>query len=263
MFNEFRRIFSRALLKKGKVVEQASSYEELNELFIKLWPQRTKFDLIRVGGANDGGYLVPNCLEEISQCFSPGVGDSSSFEDDLYERFNISSVMLDHTIEKKILKDSKSIFLQKKLSYEKQHGSLDLEELVEKYSSDNNDKILQMDIEGSEYEILINTKNETLKKFRIIIIEFHHLHGLRNMLFLRMFNSLISKLMRSFTITHLHANNFAERFNLYGNEYSSCLEITFLRKDEGAALGDSSLPHRLDQPCCPKLPEVFLKKPKK
>ena len=53
---------------------------ELKELIKALRPVKTKFDLIRIGGANDGGYLIPDDLEGIAACFSPGVADTASFE---------------------------------------------------------------------------------------------------------------------------------------------------------------------------------------
>ena len=39
-------------------------------------------DLIRVGSTNDGGYLIPNILNEIDYCFSPGIGNKFEFEKD-------------------------------------------------------------------------------------------------------------------------------------------------------------------------------------
>ena len=44
--------------------------------FIKLFkikvPKNLK--LTRIGSNNDGGYLVPNILEEIKYCYSAGIG---------------------------------------------------------------------------------------------------------------------------------------------------------------------------------------------
>ena len=48
----------------------------------------------------------------------------------------------------------------------------------------SNNLLLQMDIEGAEYESIIATSESTLKKFRIIVIEFHNLDYLRNQRFL-------------------------------------------------------------------------------
>ena len=36
--------------------------------------------------------------------------------------------------------------------------------------------LLQMDIEGAEFCVLLSTPTETLKRFRIMIIEFHLFH---------------------------------------------------------------------------------------
>ena len=36
--------------------------DQIKELIKALRPVKTKFDLIRIGGNNDGGYLIPNDL---------------------------------------------------------------------------------------------------------------------------------------------------------------------------------------------------------
>ena len=55
-------------------------------------------DLIRIGGDNDGGYLLPNILDDISYCFSPGVAKQADFEKELSEKFKIKSFMINKTI---------------------------------------------------------------------------------------------------------------------------------------------------------------------
>jgi len=37
-----------------------------------------------------------------------------------------------------------------------------------------------MDIEGSEYNVLLNTSNTCISKFRIMVIEFHGLERLKS-----------------------------------------------------------------------------------
>ena len=51
--------------------------------------------LIRLGGRGDGAYLLPDDLQNIEACFSPGVCDSKLFEDDLTKKFNIDCHMCD------------------------------------------------------------------------------------------------------------------------------------------------------------------------
>ena len=60
--------------------------EQVKELIKELRPVKTKYDLIRIGGNNDGGYLLPNDLSGIATCFSPGVDITASFEKDLLSR---------------------------------------------------------------------------------------------------------------------------------------------------------------------------------
>ena len=43
-------------------------------------------ELVRLGNKNDGGYLVPNDLKDITACFSPGVDTTIQFEKDLSKK---------------------------------------------------------------------------------------------------------------------------------------------------------------------------------
>lgn len=51
---------------------------------------------------------------------------------------------------------------------------LSLEDIIIKTSDDNSDLVLKMDCEGCEYDSIISSPNEVLKKFRYIQIEYHH-----------------------------------------------------------------------------------------
>jgi len=55
---------------------------ELEGLIDTLRPVSTDIELIRLGPLGDGGYLVPDDLQGIEACFSPGVSDISGFEID-------------------------------------------------------------------------------------------------------------------------------------------------------------------------------------
>ena len=56
--------------------------DALTRLISRLAPVSPTQPLIRLGPAGDGGYLVPDDLEGIEACFSPGVGGSFGFEHD-------------------------------------------------------------------------------------------------------------------------------------------------------------------------------------
>ena len=51
--------------------------------------------------------------------------------------------------------------------------------------------MLQMDIEGAEIENLLSVSEETLKNFKVLVIEFHNFESLHNISFLKLYNSLL------------------------------------------------------------------------
>jgi hypothetical protein len=60
-------------------------------------PKPSPYPLIRIGGDQDGAYLVPDVLQGIRACFSPGVNNTKSFEDDLTSNHGIPCHLCDFT----------------------------------------------------------------------------------------------------------------------------------------------------------------------
>ena len=121
--------------------------------------------------------------------------------------------------------------------------------------------LLQMDIESSEYEVLHSTPEETLKKFKVIIIEFHYIEKISNIYFYQNFNNVLDKLLLNFEICHIHPNNCQGTYSLHGIELPTAIEVTFLRKDLCKnKVPVTNLPHELDQKNITILDDVFLPK---
>ena len=72
---------------------------------------------------------------------------------------------------------------------------------------DEKDLILQMDIEGAEYDVLTFESAESLNRFSFMIIEFHSLNKMFDRYFLQMITSVFEKIYRNFSICHVHPNN--------------------------------------------------------
>ena len=95
-------------------VEKKTQKKDISKILKRLLPYKTGFDLIRLGNDNDGGYLVPDDLSNISRNYSAGVGDLTKFEEDLEEKYSIPSSMVDfNDVDPKLL-PKKSKFLKKK-----------------------------------------------------------------------------------------------------------------------------------------------------
>jgi hypothetical protein len=90
--------------------------------------------------------------------------------------------------------------------------------------------LLQMDIEGSEYEVIFSTQPSLLDQFRIIVIEFHHLDRLFDSFGFRILSSCFHKLLEYFRVVHIHPNNDSEVVSRRGIDIPNTMEFTFLNK---------------------------------
>jgi hypothetical protein len=100
-----KRIFKSLLLRRGIYVGHVTNRDSLNDFFKKIKPVQTNHNLIRLGGAGDGGYLVPDDLNGIEYCFSPGVSAVADFELDLTKR-NIKCFLADYSVDGPPIKNS-------------------------------------------------------------------------------------------------------------------------------------------------------------
>jgi hypothetical protein len=78
----------------GESIDVIDSRDAL-EIFKIITPKKSPYPLIRVGGSQDGSYLVPNDLSGIGYCLSPGVNNFKHFEDELSSNFGITCDMYD------------------------------------------------------------------------------------------------------------------------------------------------------------------------
>ena len=208
-----------------------------------------KTNLVRIGGDNDGGYLIPNDLEGIKYCFSPGVADSIAFEKDLAKK-NITSFLIDYSIEKLPEENKLFEFKKKFLGIKNNEKFITINKWIKESSfmNSNTDAILQMDIEGNEYEVLLDFEEVLMKRFRILVIEFHQFYDLTTPFGHKIIQAVFDKILQNFFIVHIHPNNLFPTMNVLGYEIPNLLEFTFLRKDR---LKDKafikSLPHDLDK----------------
>ena len=107
--------------------------------------------------------------------------------------------------------------------------------------------ILQMDIEGAEYGVLLHTPSDVLRKFRIIIVEFHNLETLFFPNGLELIDVTFSKLLQDFEIVHIHPNNCRLPIKVGEIIVPQVMEFTFLRKDRITfKKNNSQFPHPLD-----------------
>ena len=250
-----RDLVRQLFLTSGKSIADATDIKDLERFVEKFRPKSVGNKLIRIGGKGDGAYLLPDDLSGISACFSPGVDVSSTFEEELAEKYDIKSYMADFSVDKPPIENKRFHFEKKFLGNKNDEKFIRLEDWVNDNINDNSDLILQMDIEGAEYEVIIDTPSDIFKKFRIMAIEFHCLDMIFNNNSFKMVEAVFDKLCNDFTVVHIHPNN--SRPIIYKNSINipELLEFTFLRNDR-VELNDKKLsfPHALDEQCAPHRP---------
>ncbi|WP_416407237.1 FkbM family methyltransferase [Agrobacterium rosae] len=221
---------------------------------------------MRIGGDGDGGYLIPNDLDGIEFCFSPGVSEIAHFEEHLARDYSVKSFMADASVENPPIKGDFFSFEKKFLGTKNSQDFMRLESWLDAKQDQigTTDLILQMDIEGAEYDVLIDTSSDALRRFRIIVIEFHKLDMIFDRSSLQLLRPIIEKLTNDFVVAHLHPNNYRPFSSNHSIKIPNVLEVTFLRKDRihDHAEKDVALPHYLDRPNLKekvdlKMPEIW------
>ncbi len=233
----------------GKIVLDLTPLEKIESLIDSLHPISCGKELIRLGPNGDGGYLVPNDLEGIAACFSPGVDKVSDFELACYNR-GMQVYLADRSVSKPNLplpKD-KYHFLKKHIGCFSNCNCITLDDWVNEYEPEpDKELLLQMDIEGCEYISIVNMSDKLLKRFRMLVVEFHFLDELWNPRFFDLAEVTFNKVLHNHSCVHIHPNNCCGMSAHKGIKIPRMAEFTFLRNDRVDFQGyRSDFPHPLD-----------------
>jgi hypothetical protein len=257
----FRKVVRSLLATKDLTITGLTKRDLVIDLIRRLRPLKSEAGLIRLGPCGDGGYLVPDDLQGIKYCFSPGVAVESGFELDCAKR-GIKCFLADGSVLQAPIKHENIVFRNKFIGAVESSEFITLDDWVKSEIDDQKDDlILQMDVEGFEYEVLASLSIDLLKRFRTLVIEFHYLDRLWNESFYHFANVAFSKILASHMVVHAHPNNAMPPFVEYGVEIPRIIEYTFLRKDRQASREfETSFPHTYDCDCCCDKPSVVLPK---
>ena len=249
-----------ALLQRGRRIVPTTDPEALRKFFRMLQPVDGGKALIRLGATGDGGYLLPDDLDGIGHCFSPGVSTVADFELDLAGR-GIRSFLIDYSVESAPVSHPLIQFERKFLGLTNDDVYVRLDDWTKAMAPDGSDFLLQMDIEGAEYDVLFDVSEETLQKFRILIIEFHHLDKLMLAGDFKLYDLVFRKLAKFFDVVHNHPNNCALPHRYGSFEIPPIMELTFLRKDRSVKRTPvRKFPHPLDHKNIEELDDFALPK---
>ncbi len=221
----------------------------IRALIKSLHPRSPSQKLIRFGPMGDGGYLIPDDLEGVSACFSPGVNFVSGFEHDCAVR-GMKVFLADGSVDGPPDKHERFFFKKCFLGGVRREGFMTLDDWVASSVPDeSSDFIMQMDIEGHEYEVFLATSDALMRRFRIIVAEFHGLDHLvrgNSQLFREKFLTF-NRILKTHSCVHLHPNNHCGSVKRDSIEIPGVMEFTFLRNDRFSELSyRTDFPHPLD-----------------
>lgn len=215
---------------------------------------------MRIGSHDDEGYLVPDDIDGIGACISPGVSTEIGFDLEMAGR-GIPVFMADASVSGPPEEHDLFHFYPKFLDVVDDEQNMRLETLVAEASKQAaGDLILQMDIEGAEYRCLLDAKDDVLRRFRVLLLECQHLTCLFGRQNSQLIEATFRKLLRHFHIVHIHPNNICPSTVRGDVEIPPVMEFTLVRKDRGSTPKPhpGPFPHPLDIDNVPHLPSVRL-----
>ena len=181
----------------------------------------------RLGVDCDGGYVF-GMLDGTYDCYiSCGVSREESFSRDFIAKYSMKSTnsfAFDGTIRLYPYHYTEDItFIKKNITNFNDSKHTDLSFLTDVYSN----IFMKMDIEGGEYAFLLGIREETLKKFKQIVIE---VHGINDDSYGCVFSDKVKcleKLSNTHCLIHAHGNNNAP----ITNNIPDVIELTYINKN--------------------------------
>ena len=246
------------LFSRGIYVDPMVPVSRLQNMARRLRPLSIDIALLRIGAEEDGGYLIPDDLKGIDTCFSPGVDQIASFEAGLLP-YGIRSHLADFSVDGVPQGVEVASFVKKFIGANNDDKFMSLERWMRDTPGygESKDYILQMDIEGGEYESILSTPDKVLSRFRIAAIEFHNIETWAQGDYLSIVEATFGKLLNLFYVVHNHPNNAMGVVDLNGFLAPRLFEITLLRKDRvSKPNGFARLPHPLDRPNIATRPDL-------
>ncbi|MHB1903751.1 MAG: class I SAM-dependent methyltransferase [Ferrimicrobium sp.] len=215
---------------------------------------------VRVGGDNDGGYVMVDRGLNDTSVYNFGIGAEVTWDQAMADRGN-TIYQFDHTIEEPPPVVGKTVFQRLGLGAITADGFVSLGDALRRNGDqDRDDLVLNIDIEGGEWDILPTFDEKDMTPFSQIVIELHNLLAwVHDIDFRDRVMCSLDVLNQTHQIVHVHANNYGGR-GVAGSVMSyDVLEATLLRRADWKFVAHrDTLPLALDRPNAPHRDEFSL-----
>lgn len=249
----YRLIWNKEARQRSALAHAAFSQQseitlsDIKAFLRSLAPRHCGSELVRIGPNEDGGYLLPDDLSGVSALFSPGVSETLGFDLGIAER-GTDCFLADASVSAPNGLLPNMRFDQKFIGPYDEGDFMTMRSWIDDCAPGKDDLLLQMDIEGAEYDVLPTISDDTLRRFRIMLIEFHDFDGVFDPVKFDRFRKIFDRLNETHQICHLHANNTMGFVTVEGVTVPPVFEATYLRRDRiTGELPLAQIPHPLDQ----------------
>lgn len=118
------------------------------------------------------------------------------------------------------------------------------------------DLILKMDVEGAEWDALMDLESETINQFRQIVFELHDMYLPHTF---EKICKVLSQLNKTHQCVHVHGNNYGPSKCIGGMVMPHALEVLYVRKEDYKYVPSHHFyPREFDMPCNPNADEMIL-----
>jgi hypothetical protein len=210
----------------------------------------------RLGRQFDGGYVIAVPPEDTYDLYiGCGINDEFSFDEEFATRYpDLFGYAFDGTIPARPSTfPTKYAFIPLNIGNENSNETTNLIP----YMKLSHNIFVKMDIEGAEWEWLLNIPTQDLLRIKQLVLEIHYLIDDR-VTHHQIKLAVLKKLAEHFYLVHAHGNNYSPLVN---GVHPYVLECTYVRKDvypNGLQLNTQPLPGPLDMPNYPRAPDINL-----
>ena len=198
---------------------------------------------VLIGEKRNGGYVLLDDFKNIKIAYSFGISDNIHFDKALADK-DIDVYMYDHTINQLPFNNPK--FHWKKIGLSgikfESENLKTLEHLIlENGHSLEKNMILKIDVEYSEWYSIFDLKDDILKQFKYILIEFHF-HQNVNQKEAKLYYNVLKKLHKYHQSFYFRCNAKRSMITIFGNNIiCKILEVSYIIKEGNKFSKDESI----------------------
>jgi len=209
---------------------------------------------VRIGGPNDGGYVMVDDFAGLEQAISVGIGTDVSWDLDIAAR-GMQVFQFDHTVNGPPAAHPRFRFRQVRLGVRSRPPAM--LSLGDFLSECVGPVVGKIDIEGDEWPVFAEIDTPTLKRFRQLVIEFHFMALLTaDVFFSRAFKAM-KNINKTHQTVHVHGNNYSTMVEVGEFVLPDVVEITFASRSHYRFFDElTPYPTQLDAPNNPRAPDM-------